>query len=68
MKGFWVEKIEIFPTETVAEETAAAQPTQTKVLKGEDIKFHPDYGGERGGFIKRFFNAMRGKDYIWSLC
>jgi hypothetical protein len=46
-----------FPTEDPA-------PADQKVLKGDDLDYHPTYGGKRGGILRRFFNSLRGKDYI----
>ena len=47
----------------VAEQTEQATPAVT-VLDGDSLKRHPDYGGGRGGILKRFVNTLRGKDFI----
>ncbi len=52
-----------FP-EVPAEEAAPATEPKARILDASDINSHPDYSGNRGGFIKRFFNALKGKDYI----
>ncbi|MCP4936705.1 MAG: hypothetical protein GY927_21505 [bacterium] len=44
-------------------EMAAAIPAAT-ILNGDSISQHHTYGGNRGGILKRFFNSLRGKDYI----
>ncbi len=49
--------------EVAPPEVAAALPA-AKILNGDNIARHPDYGGSRGGIMKRFVNALRGKDYI----
>jgi hypothetical protein len=42
----------------------APPPPAGKILGGDDLKRHPSYGGNRGGFLKRFVNSLKGKDYI----
>ncbi len=51
------EQVEIQP------EQPAGVPAAT-ILNGENISRHPTYGGNRGGILKRFVNALRGKDFI----
>lgn len=53
-----------FPSTPVIEEVVEPAATATKVWSGKDLQHHPSYGGNRGGFVKRFINSLRGKDYI----
>lgn len=52
------------PEATVVEEVTAPIEPKGKLLDGTTIAHHPSYGGSRGGVMKRFFNSLRGKDYI----
>ena len=41
-----------------------AEVEAPRVLTGSTIKHHASYGGGRGNWFVRFFNTLRGKDYI----
>ena len=43
---------------------AAPEVTDSRGLAGSNIQQHPSYGGERGNWFVRFFNTLRGKDYL----